>query len=546
MIHTYLLEIELSEPTALTDGSSDAGGGHTTLDHIPGTSLLGAFVTALGISPTDDLFRRVFLSPSTRFLNAYPATQSQGRTLPRPLTFRVGKLNRGRLFDSISVDGKPVAYERIQSHFASVKPADTMKSSRGVFVAEDAPEFEYAPQRIEQVHVGIDRTKRSAEDGVLFTYEAVRAGTKFLGVIETDDDRAAEIFAKHGTVDLRIGRSRSAGYGHARAQLKKASADWREYSPAVGAHPGSTVITLLSDYIPHLEVSPAAALRAELASLVGVKVDQVEVRSANTRQIRGFRGVWGLPRPTRTALAKGSVLVIAQNVEAKRISDALSKGIGARTNEGFGRVAVNWAIHGKLTEGNEGQLPAAHRDKQLRPTIAINASMTTAINARRTERKVREFVEVALRLKRVTSASDELTRLQHAQLGNLRAAVSGTMSPAEIGTWFKALSEKTAGARWKRIDVPALASGKPRRAAHAFVWESLFGGRCSSQDALEGTISLEVWKSALEALAKQIGRPDLTDAAMEQPDTALRYFIAGFVSDVSRRRNTCIEQEGTR
>jgi hypothetical protein len=549
MTHTFIIEIELTEPVALTDGSSDAAGGHTTLDHVPGTSLLGAFVTALGIAPTDPLFARMFLSPATRFLNAYPASASNNgglRTLPRPLTFKVGKINRSRVRDSVKAGGEAISFADLKKHFETAVAPDTMKSSRGTFVAEGSPETEHAPQRTEQVHVGIDRTRRAAQDGVLFTYEAVRAGSKFIGAVQTDDDGVGAHLEMNAAFDLRIGRSRSAGYGHAKAKLTKAPAAWREYTPNDTTGAGSVVITLLSDYLPHLESAPATALCEELAALAGVKRSEVKVRSASTRQVRGFRGVWGLPRPTRTALAKGSVLVIEKPIDTRKLSDALARAIGARTNEGFGRVAVNWSIHGKSSEGAKTQRTSHGHAKQARPTIAVSTATTAAIDARRSERKLREFVEAALRLKAVKSAAEGLLPLPPAQLGNLRAAVSGTMSPAEIGVWFKALSEKTAGERWKRIDVPSIVPGKPHRIGHAFVWESLFGGECSHDDKLEGNISEANWKSAVAMIAKQVTRQDLADAANEQPETALRYLIAGLVSDVARRRNTRVEQEAVR
>jgi hypothetical protein len=549
MTHTFLLELELTEPVALTDGSSDAAGGHTTLDHVPGTSLLGAFVTALGIAPTDPLFARMFLSPATRFLNAYPATAASNggpRTLPRPLTFKVGKVNRSRTRDSVNVGGAAIGFGDLKRHFETANPPDTMKSSRGSFVAEGSPGTEHAPRRAEQVHVGIDRTRRAAQDGVLFTYEAVPAGSKFIGAVQTDDAGVAAHLEKNSVLELRIGRSRGAGYGRAKAKLSKAPASWREYTPNEAAASNSVLITLLSDYLPHLESAPATALCEELAALAGVEPSTVKVRSASTRQVRGFRGVWGLPRPARTALAKGSVLVIEKPVDARKLSDALARGIGARTNEGFGRVAVNWSIHGKSSEGTTTQRTLHGHAKQVRPTIAVSAATTAAIDSRRSERKLREFVEAALRLELVKHAAEALLPLPPAQLGNLRAAVSGTMSPPQIGVWFKALSEKTAGERWKRVDVPSIAPGKPHRAGHAFVWESLFGGKCSSQDSLEGEVALADWKTVVEAIASQVNRPDLADAARKQPEAALRSFIAGFVSDISRRRNTRVEQEVAR
>lgn len=546
MTHVFLMEITLAEHTALTEGSSDASGGHTTLDYITGTTLLGAFVNALRVQPTEDLFRQLFLSPSTRFLNAYPGGNDNARALPRPLTFRVGKLNPKRTHDAIRKTGEPIAHEEMQKYFAAGELHDTMKNTRNAFVTEHSPAFNLSPTRIEQVHVGIDRKTRTAENGVLFTYEAIRSGATFRGAIETEYDSVAELLAKQNTLRLRLGRSRGAGYGNATASLYKVTGGWKEYSSEATQEPRSAVLTLLSDYLPHLETAPVTALRAELADRTGVDPHRIEVRRANTRQVRGFRGIWGLPRPARTALTKGSVLVIVGGADTGQITEVLASGLGARTNEGFGRIAVNWSIHGKATDGM-GVSPAGATVTRLsRPSTEMHATAAAAINARRTERRVREFVEVALRLERVCMSAKALCSIPPAQLGNLRAAVSGTMSPTDIGKWFKDLSEKTGGERWRSVNVPPLAGGRPQRAGHAFVWESLFGGTCTDHDSLDGDIAPEDWRSVIQALAKQVARSELCDPALQEPEATLRYFIAGLVADVTRRRNTHSTQEAKR
>ena len=57
-----LLVVRITESELIVYNSSEIGvsaGGHTTLDYIPGTSLLGAFVTAFGIAPSDPRFARL-------------------------------------------------------------------------------------------------------------------------------------------------------------------------------------------------------------------------------------------------------------------------------------------------------------------------------------------------------------------------------------------------------------------------------------------------------------------------------------------------------
>ncbi len=245
MTHRFTITITLAEPTALTEGSSDAGGGHTTLPYIPGTSILGALVGTLGIEPNTPLFASAFLSGSTRFLNAYPGSGST-RTLPRPLTYKVGKLSKSRAYDAIAEDGCDIPLETIRAHFAGAEPSDTLKSTRLAMIDPHEPGVDRTPERIEQVHVGLDRGTRAAADGVLFTYEAVRGGSVFIGAIETEDAEVAAILRSHATCELRLGRSRGAGYGRALAAIAPAdggSEYERMQRPAPGGQP-ATVPTI--------------------------------------------------------------------------------------------------------------------------------------------------------------------------------------------------------------------------------------------------------------------------------------------------------------
>lgn len=192
MTHQFKLEIELREPMALTDGSSDGGGGHESLMYIPGTSILGACVSALGVKPGDAHFAKLYLAESTRFLNAYPALDGT-RTLPRALTFRIGKTNTDRVMDSIDAHGAARNIKDQQTHFEiAPNTPDAMKATREVFVNENAPAIVAQIHTLEQVHVGIDRGTRTAEEGVLFNYESIAAGTQFQGMICTEDAKAAE------------------------------------------------------------------------------------------------------------------------------------------------------------------------------------------------------------------------------------------------------------------------------------------------------------------------------------------------------------------
>jgi hypothetical protein len=280
-----------------------------------------------------------------------------------------------------------------------------------------------------------------------------------------------------------------------------------------------------------------------------VSTDCIQVRAASLRKVRGFRGIWGLPRPARTALAKGSTFVIDADTDAGKLADALSRGIGARTNEGFGRVAVDWTVHGKKRDGGTTTTRGASV-KLMRPKLAAGdvakSPAVAAIAARRSDRLMHEFVTTVLESDRAVAAAKALVRVPPSQLGNLRAAVSGSMGGKEICDWFKSICEKTAGERWKRVKVPSLLEDQPVRAGHAFVWQSLLGGKVDDHDRLdESAIGSDDLKRLLAALSKSAGGvPNATiTAAQNRASDTVRLIIAGLVSNTARLRSQKVEGE---
>lgn len=542
MTHQFKLEIELREPMALTDGSSDGGGGHESLMYIPGTSILGACVSALGVKPGDALFAKLYLAESTRFLNAYPALDGT-RTLPRALTFRIGKTNTERVMDSIDAHGAARNIKDQQTHFEiAPNTPDAMKATREVFVNENAPAIVAQIHTLEQVHVGIDRGTRTAEEGVLFNYESIATGTQFQGMICTEDTKAAEFLtqvAAKGSFNIGLGRSRSAGYGSARAKLTQVK-DWREATANTNANSKSTIITLLSDYVPHLETAPIDSLRAGLALALGVDGKHILAQSTAIRTIRGFRGVWGLPRPPRTALAKGSVFVINEVINMAQLDNISANGIGARRNEGFGRLIANWSMHGFKTSTTSGVLPSMRAPMKLaRPKSPRAATVDSnfAMNNRRDERRLRHFIDAAISSKQTKEVAKALAKIPPAQLGNLRAAMASSMTPSDIAKWFQSMSTKTAGERWKRTNVPSLKNGDLKRNGLGFVWSSIFGGTVDGGDHFEQGSQVDWKKSVKESLCPLVQDTSLHDVANKQFERAMRLFVISLCSEVTRTRH---------
>ncbi|GEM_PF-2492188 len=552
MTRVFTVEIKLVEPAILTDGSSDSGSGHETLQYIPGTTVLGAFVAAFGINPSSDAerFARLFLTEATRFLNAYPVANDR-RTLPRPRTFRQGKVRRGYVIDRTSADGGVRPRTDLEEFFAQPSPSDRMKSARHAFILPDEPGTDHSPDRREQVHVGIDRDTRTAEQGVLFTYESLPAGTRFRGAILVDEEATvADIAPFVGRpLPLRLGRSRGAGYGAAVATIAEAEPGWREYEMAPPSGPSCrVVVSLLSDFLPPLEVSPVAALAAAVHATLGLSSEQeVRVVEAGLRTVRGFRAVWGLPRPARTAIERGAVVVIDGPFDWSRAEEAMARGIGSRRNEGFGRFSCGWVVHGAQSTGGVAIARACiPEDRPKGLPSGRTSQVVEALTQRRKERHRRRFVEIVLAHGRVRNAVEDMhKRIPPAQLGNLRAMMTGDLSETEIGAWFQALSEKTAGERWRKVRVRCFRINEKakRRDGIGFVWTNLFGGSTDRDGRSDTPVGEPSFQKAIDDSLVPYCTDDLLQrAAVSDPRRTLQLFIVGFCGDVVRARNMSAKQ----
>lgn len=315
--------IKTCDPIILSAAAADSLT-NETLSWIPGTTVLGALAGAGQYTPGDADFNTVFCGNSVRFLDAYPVINKQ-RTLPRPLCLATLK--------EIAKE-KTTWWNRATGQ--TEKPIERCKPG---LILSSNPRRDYAATPETRDHVAIKAdSSRTAKDGALYAYEAIPAGTVFQTWILADDSgMATELASRLANVNrIRLGRSRCGGYGRADLVVGEpvsATNDLEYASQPTTTH----TVTLLSDYCPHAGMSPMQSITQDLASH-GVTVDDCWIE---TRCVQGFRGVWGLPRPTVEVITRGSVLKVSGDLSAMAHAD----GIGQRRNEGCGRIALDWVAH---------------------------------------------------------------------------------------------------------------------------------------------------------------------------------------------------------
>ncbi|MDC0429224.1 hypothetical protein OAL71_01455 [Phycisphaerales bacterium] len=431
------LDLTLEDPTAITDGSSEASA-HRTLTWIPGTSLLGAAVGILGVTPDDPRFASIFLSDRVRFLDGHPCVDGS-RSRARPLSLATLKEHAGMarsITDRAAVEA---------SHSES-RPFDRC---RGGFMLGNA-EVDVSWPTESRDHVGLERDRRVAADGILFSYEAIPSGATFRSRVIVDDGDLLQVildgFNQRGVI--RIGRSRNGGYGRVGVVARRTDEPMEPESNEL--EPVRT-ITLASDFCPPAGESAMEGLKTALAA-TGLQIDDAW---AETRVVRGFRGIWGLPRPAVEVLRRGSVFRVSGRSDPLS-TEVLHAGIGRRRNEGFGRIAVNASI--------DGPVPTSHPVATVMPTAhSVEDSCVpgaiAGLHRRAIRREIDEVATAAVASDLGSRLVEQLAgsrRLRQSQLSNLRSAVAHPAvaeNPRLAREWFDGVCEKSRGDAWRKTIV---------------------------------------------------------------------------------------------
>lgn len=370
------LKITLLEPTLVISlGSGDANQ-QNSFDYIPGSVLRSSLAAAYikqnhikdeDVQTDDHLCRRLFFDDKVRFLNAYPVSSHNERSLPVPLSWRAVKNALAEFDDTDDTDWPLDIYDFSQAH----QELDSPKPLNKLFWRLSAQKVEFVGVK-KQIMVHNQRTTRrvmAKNSSGVFQYQALAAGETFIGIILVDDSVSVEsIKALFG--EMSIGKSRSAGYGRVTIEDISTVIDrkkWVEpsWSEAEIANRETVVITLLSDALVRDEhggyttdISPLVCKNGQTADKENAPSLSVDAGSEAGRQpepttferaylktslIGGFNRKWGLPLPQVQAIKMGSVYRFEkEKIDLEKLKGCQQKGIGERRGEGFGRIAVNW------------------------------------------------------------------------------------------------------------------------------------------------------------------------------------------------------------
>ena len=359
--------------------TASTAGGHSSLDYIPGSAILGAVAAHLYKRLDDpELQWLVFHSGKVRFGNAYPANHEAALSWPMPLSLHApknsqainqGQLNAGTVIDLSSDKGaEDVQYRQLRTGY--VNATGLMSECEKSY----------------QLKTAINYHSGTAKDSQLFGYEAIESDQWFCGQLTWDNDVEAE--AKHvidavlevlDQPNLRIGRSRGAEFGRVKiAQIALPA------QQAVASK--SVTVYCVSDLALKSKSTGQPVLTLD-AEQLGLSETQVRLRPADTfvrtRRYSTYNGARGAYDQERLVIAKGSVFsfdILANSDDVlKQLQSLTEQGLGLWKESGLGQISLSVRAPESLDVTGNQPFPVAEPvDTPLIHWLAKKAGVTSS------------------------------------------------------------------------------------------------------------------------------------------------------------------------
>lgn len=315
-----------------------SSGGDTVLtpsaDYISGTMLRGILASEyikdknLGTEAHRDAgFRKLFFD-RLNFTNAMPCGSGQA-AFPVPFSLVKHKVS-GEIQDLLA-DG-------------DVRPG--FKTLRGMAVVREDKLCGVSVHKNIAFHMSRssedERLAGRSVDGQVFNYESIEPGQVFSGEVIGEKEALQELLdtIPQKNFSGRVGRSRFTQYGAVKVQLgdiEDVESDIYVNGNAVFIHAVSPIIPLSGCVFTAEETLNEMGI----SDVLGAKITKV---FASVVTIDNFVNIWGMKRPRVQALGEGTVFALEKDQwteeNIRQLKDIISRGIGQRTQEGFGQLRV--------------------------------------------------------------------------------------------------------------------------------------------------------------------------------------------------------------
>jgi CRISPR-associated protein Csx10 len=299
-----------------------------TKSYIPGSNILGVFASlyiknkGLGNAHKNAVFHNWFLNGDLVFTNAF-ISDDKRKYFPNPHSLKKEKYKEENVYDEMFSE----------NNNKSLK-------SNNAFISIDEENI-YSMTVKKSISFHHSKDNEASENGAIFNYESISEGQVFEGNIIGNAGKENEFlqFIKEfkNQYTVYIGLSKNSQYGKAKIELLDEFEYEQEIETDIESDDTDIAMTFLSDTIIYNDNGFSTADNDNLEKLLAVKIKKSFIRKTRAEQ---FIGVWKLKNQSETAFETGSCFLIDKLPDNYR--EMQIKGIGERTNEGFGRVVFGW------------------------------------------------------------------------------------------------------------------------------------------------------------------------------------------------------------
>jgi len=336
--------LKISQVTGTSDSSQ-------ALDFIPGSVLRGALVQAYlqatGKRPDDLETEEIFDPRKVQFWNGYLSLNGK-RGLPFPLHLFESKA------DSKSERKTRKVYSVLdKERFAEIRHQSPVRIAKDVMAFDGVRLVAGKIRKSSSLHLSmLEDARRKGQPAQIggnrsriYRYEALAAGQVFKAVVFAPESIPfVEWLSRQQTMMLWLGGARNSGYGRVTATVRPlaASPEWPEWQKNPTG--GDLYVLAASDWILRdREGRPCSHLDPDwLGGQLGLKLE-LEDQVVQTRLTGGYISQWQAYQPSHAAVQAGSVFkyrVVSGTPEERKLKQLMDRGVGARINEGYGRLVL--------------------------------------------------------------------------------------------------------------------------------------------------------------------------------------------------------------
>jgi CRISPR-associated protein Csx10 len=380
-----IFTVELLQPLLSTGLEGDANIG-ISMNYIAGSVLRGTIIKISQKKNDIALTERdLFFNGKVKFQNAYPLIKVRDnyqRSLPVPLSWQREKDEKeedGTFIKDFSNTAKLKDHKPLSNPFFAFKRNNIILKNLDTRLA---------------IHTtrNVEKGRSDEDEGAVFRYESIVEGTKFSGAIISQYDNCLNQIK--GWIDgkeVLLGGSRNSGYGKAKIVCDDEIKNWKELQTTDAteiAQNTGFLITLLSNALVR---DANGHLQTDLiAQSLGLNDSDISLIADSTFKrgelVGGFNRKWGLPLPQMLSIKAGSVFKFQANtkIEISKVETWIKNGIGERTLDGFGQIAVNMNTSDsyQIAKESDSEIPQISFSSQAK---AVGESLAKNIVKKRLE-----------------------------------------------------------------------------------------------------------------------------------------------------------------